>query len=187
MQNLSIQRLQELMKTVQTCFKGCEALCSGGAPRDILNKREVKDIDIFVYPHFTSMWKAGVRQFSEAIHCAPSPPSRTTNSADGFPFQVLDFKSGFMFYPVQIIRVEQPVLQHIQKTFDFGLSMVWVDSQRLRMFPEYWRDYHSRQITYVGGAKSPNAQQLESSRQRLARLKLKYPQWRFSRTGRLET
>jgi tRNA nucleotidyltransferase/poly(A) polymerase len=54
MQNLSIERLQNLMGTVKKAFPQSQALCAGGAPRDLLNNRPVKDIDIFIHepiPH----------------------------------------------------------------------------------------------------------------------------------------
>lgn len=187
-QNLSIRKLQDLCGVISSIFKGCEVVVAGGALRDLLHDRQVKDIDVFIQGEFDPFedeademeWHC--KKLGTKLHCDPvfewehhnGGESGSTHSC----FSLVDYPMGLHWHPVQLIFIEDSPRENVKRHFDFGLSRVWCSATQLRMEPEYWKDHYRQCISYTP-SDEPTPERMLSSARRLQRLKLKYPNWRF--------
>ncbi len=203
MSELTIERLQNLCAWARGYF-GPSAIIAGGAPRDLLHGKPVKDIDIFVRVDGEDLVPSGGYiediGFTEVVESpVPLGDSKFVMRCKGFaeliggeavfresPEQyagladLCDIKTSE--YPVQIIAIDHDPVDDVHR-YDFGLSQVFVTPLGLFFTPKYRLDDACRQITYT--AEYPTYDQINRSKARLARLQAKYADWSFENIGAL--
>ncbi len=93
-------------------------------------------------------------------------------------FTLVDFPCGPRAFPIQLVFIDMDPVENVRDHFDFGLSQIWVAENKVRTLPQFWQDHYRQVITYLP-SKEPVLQRRWSSRNRVERLKEKYPDWRF--------
>lgn len=93
-------------------------------------------------------------------------------------FTLVDFPCGPRCFPIQLVFIDMDPIENIKDHFDFGLSQIWIQGNRLRTTPQFWKDHYSKTITYLP-SKEPVFQRRLSSTHRAERLKEKYSDFRF--------
>ncbi|OJA27781.1 hypothetical protein [Burkholderia ubonensis] len=178
---MQITDLQNLVTAIRRVYP--DAVISGGAPRDILHGKPVKDIDVMTgYDVGRSGLEkiamivggkldviepkdpSGVEEFEYEIHFADGRPR--LNIIDLNPFEITD--------PLENLL-----------DFDFGLSQVAVLPTGLIHTPAFIRDATRGTITYMGD-NGKEYWRINSSAKRLQRLKAKYGGWTFLNCAGLE-
>lgn len=188
---ITILQLQSHLALIQECFKWSSCIIAGGAVRDTLNGKAVKDIDVFIDlcedpgpavddlcarlyidPRRGAKW-AGQHEYADVKGYGGVVKGDKTGA-----FLVCDLLNGIEDSPTQLIFLAGDPVENVKLTFDFDLSQAWVTRHRCWTSPLYKRAVANKQITYCPGH-TPNEQQKASSRERLERLKVKYQGWRF--------
>jgi hypothetical protein len=196
---LDIEKLQKLCEYARQ-FLEAPCIISGGAVRDSLHGREVKDIDIFVQVKPEEISKTA--EF-EGVICSPVEPlfvKRCRALADFFASMeggdgvTVDYKShpenqsgGDIAdlvnivgtpYPVQVIAVLCDPVDDVQN-YDFALSQTFVTPRGLFYTERYLGDANGLTVTYTGDAEVGSAR-FSRSVKRYLRLKAKYePEFTF--------
>lgn len=189
---VTIPRLQTFLGLVQRCFPHAEAIIAGGAVRDTLNGRPVKDIDVFLCEE--GDYQPGIEALGEALYCQGEGvglddlPGYISAMGYGGPrkggaidgaFFVYNFENGIgLDHPAQLIFLSCSPVLNLHETFDFDISQAWVTRHRVWTTSACREAMLNRRIRYCP-KRTPNAQQRQSSRERLERLKVKYAGWHF--------
>lgn len=188
---VTIPQLQKHLTLVQECFKWSNCIIAGGAVRDVLNGKPVKDIDVFI--DLCEDPTAAALLLAERLYCTPkdfiwdnatgygtmhSGYKSTPGTGKG-AFLVCDLPKGIGSCPTQLIFLADDPVKNIHDTFDFDISQAWVTRYKVWTTPACRAAMVNKRITYCPREK-PNAQQRASSRDRLERLKVKYAGWAFS-------
>ena len=170
-QTISIEKLNEFQRVIQKFFPEKKVIIAGGAPRDILHGKKVKDIVVFIesklFPKFSIIEAIG-----DMLHTEPT--FTEDNTAYNKAFEVVNYDRGPCMLPVQLIFPRRDPVQDIKETFDYGLCQVWLDGGRkIHTTPAYWRDHNSKTFHFLleGGG--------SASSDHTERLQAKYPEWRF--------
>lgn len=211
-QTISIPKLQEFCGVLARCFPKAEIAIAGGAVRDLLHNKPVKDIDCFIYldpvkaqsrpldelittwhddEDLYAMWFDGCEALGTHLYCSYEMDGDPMDLFNGkgysyAAFSLVDYPKGPHMHPVQLIFINEPPLDNVRDHFDFGLSQCWVTQAGLGMTPAYWRDVELHRITYLRSRVEPNEQRRKSSKERAERLKAKYPGWKFDRLWQLD-
>ncbi len=178
---MKLTDLQNLVTEIRRVYP--DAVISGGAPRDLLHGKPIKDIDVMTGQEVTARSlgrladivggkfdviepqdPSGVEEFEFEIHFDDGRPR--LNVIDLNPFEIKD--------PLENLL-----------DFDFGLSQVAVTPSGIIHTPAYVSDALNGTITYMGD-NGKEAWRIDSSAKRLQRLKLKYPRWEFVNCAGLE-
>lgn len=211
-QTLSIHKLQAFCGTLAMCFPDADIAIAGGAVRDLLHDKPVKDIDCFIYldavkkqsrpltelvteyrsdEEIAAAWYDGCTSLADILHSewegdgADLDASNSKGYSYG-AFSLVDFKQGLHMHPVQLVFINEHPLDNVKNHFDFGLSQCWVTQAGLGWTSAYWHDRENHRITYLRSKVEPNEQRRRSSRDRAERLKAKYPGWMFDRLWQLD-
>lgn len=145
-----------------------QAICAGGAVRDAINGKPVKDIDIFI-AHVGEGLKV---RLEAALHmefkylCASYGTMGEVNTvwdAVGLevPVQVIELLPGY----VPLDRVA---------TMDFGICQCWNDGYNIDKTPAFSLDFMLDTFTLV---QCENKREFERSMRRWKRLSQKYPEF----------
>lgn len=178
----TMEQLRHLVSMARTGYYGFgteHCIIAGGAPRDILNDVEVKDIDIFVRIDEENMGEGddtwfckGARNLASAISAADE--LTFPENAD-YPelFEIARIQSAGGL--VEIIGVPDDPIEQIN-SYDFSISQVFVTPTMTFQSVLCAMDNENDTIRYLGGEHIGGAQQLRSAL-RLRRLRKKYPTW----------
>jgi hypothetical protein len=161
-----------------------DAVIAGGALRDTLLGREVKDIDVFAShpygwsnahdiiswtdwadrmlgPSYYVIHEGLAQEYSEGLYgvvCAIEIDAAVTRPR-----------------PIQLIMLDTPVtLETVVERIDFGLCRVSHDGTTLFQHPDFVHDVNNRFFTL---RRSENEAQYDRSCRRFRRLNEKYPGW----------
>lgn len=176
--------LQSLSYEVRQLFGG-EAIIAGGAVRDTVTGKPVKDIDIFVM--LTSDDDKASEKFAIAceklakklggeleidsspeFYCGQLDLARVTVKEEGEPDEIYEIIGIWNEYPDNDVH-----------DYDFGLSQMFVTSSGLFMTPAAAKDLQNKTITYMHAGKMRDHDNRLRSKRRLARLRAKYSDWTF--------
>jgi hypothetical protein len=173
-----------------------EAIIAGGALRDLDHGREIKDVDIFVLDHGPSTEEDLEKAFGYA-------PNRTLTDGSEYHIgrparpvtQVYEFEHDepeLWFtesdhhgtQPFQVIVVKPGEGSHrnfpryVMADFDLGICRTWFDGHVWVKTYEYQNDERDKTFTaYI----PLSGRQLDLTKERVARLKQKYPEFRSNR------
>ncbi len=215
-QTLSIPKLQDFCGVLAKCFPRADIAIAGGAVRDILHNKPVKDIDCFIYldpvkaqsrpldelittwhcdEELYMQWYDGCSELATKLYCEwqgkwhPEHRSLGLRNDRGYSygaFSLVDFPKGPHMHPVQLVFINEHPFDNVKNHFDFGLSQCWVTQAGLGMTSAYWADRERHRITYLRSKVEPNEQRRKSSKERAVRLQAKYPGWTFDRLWQLD-
>lgn len=186
LRNPSIPSLQSLLSDAAVFLKG-DLIIAGGAIRDILNKKQVADIDIFWLPEDDDDVQEHIAQWASSRNdtvfyphraSAPSASSgysrKTSSGGLKYDFSVATLPSGFALHPIQVVATSHPP-REVASQFDYGLCQCWLDRRRVGWSRAYFRDYDQHRITYYPNQDNAPAVALA----RFAKLHAKYSDWPF--------
>lgn len=188
-QNLTIPKLQQLLEVIAKADRQVNPFIAGGAIRDLVLGRPIKDIDIFICNNTPSLdeyalddgWFDDSRVLTaleEHLYCKPTRIGGSDNpKAYANCFSVHEFPTGLHMTPVQVISCHKTKAETIAD-FDFGLCQIWLDQQRIGTTKAFERDRQGY-LTYMGAILG--AGDLEH----LGRLRKKYPTHRLQNCGAL--
>jgi hypothetical protein len=186
--SLDIEKLQELCRTARDHL-GVDCIIAGGAVRDTLHGREVKDIDVFARFEFgpgaasedqfldrcrslAAFWKA--HPGGENIEAHRLDGAKT--STEGELFSVVQI-TGAPF-TVEVIALNCDPVDRVQR-FDFALSQCFVTPGGLFYTERYLGDANGLTVTYTG-TRDVTSSIFANSVARYKRLKAKYaPEFKF--------
>lgn len=179
-----LHHLQSLSYEVRLIFGG-EAIIAGGAVRDTVTGKPVKDIDIFVMltddddkasEKFAIACAKLAKELGGELELDCSPESyggqfdlaRVTVKEEGEPDEIYEIIGIWEEYPDNDVH-----------DYDFGLSQMFVTSSGLFMTPAAAKDLQNKTITYMHAGKLRDSDNRYRSKMRLARLRAKYQDWTF--------
>ena len=146
-QNLTIPRLQALCRDVQGAFPKANVVIAGGAVRDLLNKRPIKDIDVFVYldpvaalertlegelkPHYLAddeiamAHYEGCEDLGKLFNCEPKMEGDPLDlfNTKGYSygaFSLVDYSQSPYGHPIQLVFIDMDPVENIRHHFDLG-------------------------------------------------------------------
>lgn len=179
-----LRHLQSLSYEVRHLFGG-EAIIAGGAVRDTVTGKPVKDIDIFVMltddddkasEKFATACEKLAKELGGEVELDCSPEAyggqfdlaRITVKEEGEPDEIYEVIGIWEEYPDNDVH-----------DYDFGLSQMFVTSSGLFMTPAAAKDLQNKTITYMHAGKLRDLDNRLRSKRRLARLRAKYSDWTF--------
>lgn len=151
------------------------AIIGGGAIRDTLLNRPVKDIDIFLNEDPDYCLTAIVRSLNGTGQYTDRTPvnGEYTNLAlADVPMKDLP--------PVQLIFIERDPVDDVHD-YDFGLSQCFMTPKGICSTAYFASDFRMQRFTYMGSDKT-DIKARKRSADRLQRMKLKYPTFTFINT-----
>ncbi|WP_320535304.1 hypothetical protein [Robbsia andropogonis] len=125
---------------------GCEGIIAGGAIRDAVLHRLVKDFDVYVENTPANM-EALQRRF-------PNMTLLDTESDDyegAAPMLLVVYEANERHdgKPIQIMLVRRDPVEYVQSVFDFGLCKAYLcNTLGLVLEPEFIQDVRAKTITY---------------------------------------
>lgn len=194
--NLTVDRLQAFGVSMRQATSGKAPLViAGGAVRDVLNNKHVKDIDVFVQ---VPDWEHNPLEASELIEevvaavnklfYAPgvsretviiTDPNGDCDVSDVSNYDihsVWHWESGFNSMPVDIVFIKGDPSK-CYEAFDFGLCRALVSPiYGLRTSRAYQRDSLNQEITFL-----LDDSQRDRSRIHLSHFLPKYPGWKVKK------
>ncbi len=185
MQPITIEALQALVSKARGVFGTNAVIIAGGAVRDTLHSRPVKDIDMFVTLAGVTDGdpeEAGVRFAQACAELAGSlqfqglPTFIQAPAEYGMLTDFCEIPTTPYGVPLQIILIDDDPADDVHK-YDFDLSQCFVTPNALFFTDAYRRSTEIREITYTPSAEDLAAQL--RSKARLGRLRAKYPDWIF--------
>lgn len=164
------------------------AVVAGGALRDMLMHKPVKDYDIFIPSRPVFADPDDELLYDRAEFLRSIFPKMKTICGEGFlryaggrfadVVAIYDTKDDIDGCPIQIIAVNTPVTPAIMmERIDFGLCRVVHDGNFCHIHPDFYHDSTSRVFTL---RRSENQQQFDRSMERFRRLREKYPDFALS-------
>lgn len=175
---ITISQIQTVCGFARMAFNTEQLIIAGGAPRDILSGVAVKDIDVFVKVSPEDL-QGDNSAFKTRCNCLTNMilgVAHFREAIEGYGVDICDIVDT-AYGEVQIIGIYEDPITDIGN-FDFDLSQVFVTPNGL-----YHRDAaisarNSRTITYIGNPVDDSA--MYRSKERLDRLRAKYPDWKFT-------
>ncbi|SOT39811.1 hypothetical protein [Burkholderia cenocepacia] len=180
MQPITIEALREIVQTGREAFGVNDLIIAGGAVRDTLNMRPVKDIDMFVSlaRHIDGDSEEMSERFARACGniaaCLGVDGSHTFRATPAEYGPLVDFceiPTTPFGVPLQIILIDDDPVDDVHK-YDFGLSQCFVTPNATFKTDAYLSDERHCTITYTPSAQYRAA--MLRSKARLGRLRSKY-------------
>lgn len=170
---MEIADLQSLCADIRTFLP--DAVIAGGAVRDTLLNRQVKDIDVMTCTPVTPE-----TMYALAKHIGGHISPLTVESASGDEkFEYLITRG--LRPPINVIDLNyfdgKDAIENVFD-FDFGISQVAVTPDGVLAAEAHIADVGQGTVTYMGH-RGRAKWRIESSARRLVRLKEKYPEFKF--------
>lgn len=188
---LTIPRLQQFYDQLKRSMEDCTIIIAGGAVRDALNGREVKDLDVYIQcgldwdkdpcdvaEEVESVIFTWNKQFFSKGKCLSEEIVDGGQGAyKGISIQTVwhwDHACGDL--PLDLIFVNRDPSTVVKQEFDFGICQAWVGHYGLKTHPAYWTDSLNRTITYLRPTASASLR--VKSQEHAGRILTKYPGWK---------
>lgn len=196
-QHARLDKLKLLVQVAREVFQTQQCVIAGGAPRDILSDKPIKDVDIFLNleslpwrdTHACTsrdqFFESACREFATRIEDTEVVSIEFNDPQPEYEvgLDICDIET--THGPLQLIGLydRNPIEDIVN--FDFGLSKVYVDCTGVFMTVDAMLDRHNKTITYTP-TKWADEKAAKRSYHRLQRLRAKYPDWTFVGTVGLE-
>lgn len=159
---------REILEVVRREFPGSHPVIGGGALRDSILGRPIKDVDVLLrakdHEHLDSELTTYVRP--------PIIVQHGYGRAD--MYGCWNVKEQLCGYDVQLILADFEDLHDLAHTFDIGLCRVTYDGTELYVSPEFTQDAADKAFRI---RRADNQYELERSLRRVTRLQQKYPEF----------
>lgn len=136
---ITIKRVASTMMNVGDC------IIAGGAIRDTLNNRPVKDIDVFIdarYKHAWNQWCNHGRRLGKNDQYAVS-----AMVDDVYELPAGLSALGYDSLPIQLIFLRCAPTEYVSDYFDFGICKTWYDGNHIHCHKDYLHDINNKAIT----------------------------------------
>jgi hypothetical protein len=185
--------LQKIVCALREFAPGC--IIGGGAVRDTLLGRPVKDIDVFVQADPADLRLPMIQQALGSLGFSEQWMIQQALGSLGFSEQrvvtgeypdalIADFLMPDGHPPIQVITLGRDPVDDVHH-YDFGLSQCFVTPNGLFVTDKHTTDFLDRTITYTGSADTAIEARRRSAK-RLARLREKYSDFIFLNCEHLE-
>lgn len=163
-----LEQFNKILEVVRWEFPGSHPVIGGGAIRDSILNRPIKDVDVFLRAkdHNYSLDS----ELTKRIRCSPQTLAYGRPDMHG----AWDFLQHIEGYPVQLILADFEDLEDLAHTFDIGLSRVTYDGERIYVSPEFTQDAQDKAFRI---RRADNRYELERSLKRCQRHAEKYPEF----------
>lgn len=178
---MKLTDLQNLVTEIRRVYP--DAVISGGAPRDILHGKPVKDIDVMTG---RDVHRAGLERLADIVggkFDVNEPQDPSGDEEFEFEIHFADGRPRLNIIDLNSFEITDPLENLLD--FDFGLSQVAVVPKGIIYTSAYTWDAQNGSITYMGD-NGKAAWRIDSSAKRLQRLRAKYPRWEFVNCAGLE-
>jgi hypothetical protein len=166
----------DALRDVQAYYP--EACIAGGALRDLLCNKPVKDIDVFISAKNVEGGMYGVREMLLALFGAPVNiiiGEALAEYSDALKDVAFTLETFIGDTPLQIIALHDDVtLESVVERIDFGICRVGTDGRRDLITEDFAYDLEHRQFTLRCNFNEPR---LTRSKARHERLQAKFPGW----------
>lgn len=159
-----VKNIQKLLQEVKSCgAKDC--MVAGGAVRDMLLEKPIKDIDVF--------YTGEISDFTED---EPVEEEQEEKKKEAKVYMETGWEvtsnctRDYLEYPVQLIKVKEGDLLDHLKTFGVGLSKVAISSEGILLLNEFIQDSFLEDLTFEYGC----------SKDYMKKIKDKYPNYSAS-------
>lgn len=162
-----IKNIQKLLSEVRASGAD-DCLVAGGAVRDMLLDKPIKDIDVFYTGELGDL---------ESVD-TPVEEEQKEKEKEKVPYPIDvgwevtgNIKRPYLEYPVQLIKVTLGTIEeHVADTFGVGLSKVMIDQGGLIMLNDFLQDSFLEDLTFQFGC----------SKEYMEKIQAKYPNYSAS-------
>lgn len=159
---------REILEVVRWEFPGSHPVIGGGALRDSILGRPIKDVDVFLRAKDHDNLDSELTTFIR-------PPIIVQHGYGRADMHgAWDFKQQLCGFDVQLILADFEDLQDLAHTFDIGLSRVTFDGRALYVTKEFEEDAADKAFRI---RRADNHYEVERSLRRIERHSVKYPEF----------
>ena len=161
-----LEQFDKILEVVRWEFPGSHPVIGGGALRDSIHGKPIKDVDVFLRAKDHNYTLDS--ELTKRIRCSPQTLAYGRPDMHG----AWDLLQEIEGYPVQLILADFEDLEDLAHTFDIGLSRVTYDGNRVYISPEFAEDSADKAFRI---RRADNHHELERSLKRVQRHLEKYP------------
>ena len=161
-----LEQFDKILEVVRKEFPGSHPVIGGGAIRDSILDRPIKDVDVFLRAKDHNYTLDSER--TKRIRCSPQTLAYGRADMHG----AWDFLQYIEGYPVQLILADFEDLYDLAHTFDIGLSRATYDGKVTYVSGEFELDVADKAFRI---RRADNRYELERSLRRIERHREKYP------------
>lgn len=161
-----LEQFQEILRVVAQAFPGSHPVIGGGALRDSILNRPIKDVDVFIRAQDYDSLDSPQTKFIRP----PIIVQRGYGRDD--MYGAWDFKEQIAGYDVQLILADFEDKVSLAHSFDLGIARVTYDGHELYISNDFKLDAADKAFRI---RRADNRYELERSLKRIERLKAKYP------------
>ena len=162
-----LEHFQEIIRVVRWEFPGSRPVIGGGALRDSILGRPIKDVDVFIRAQDYSTLDS---ELTRRIN----PPIMARMYGRPDMHGAWNFIQNIEGYEVQVILADFENKEDLAHTFDIGLSRVTYDGEFLYVSDEFLQDAADKKFRI---RRADNQYELERSLRRVERHMEKYPEF----------
>lgn len=163
-----LEQFDKILEVVRWEFPGSHPVIGGGAIRDSLLNRPIKDVDVFLRAKDHNYTLDS--ELTKRIRCSPQTLAYGRPDMHG----AWDFLQQIEGFPVQLILADFDNLEDLAHTFDIGLSRATYDGERVYVSPEFTQDVQDKAFRI---RRADNQYELERSLKRVQKHLEKYPEF----------
>lgn len=165
-----------IKKVLKDLQKIAPCIVAGGAIRDTLNGRAIKDVDVFMDSAYEQAFKRSVNYQQWRKLGKQDTEYKLANVVK----DVYETNYGYD-WPVQVIFCSIDPEEYVTRYFDFGLCKAWYDGSHIHCHKDFVKDVNNKTITMCLDEKAmnrayPNVEYaLKHIKQHGERIRYKYP------------
>lgn len=163
-----LEQFQEILRVVAWEFPRSRPVIGGGALRDSILSRPIKDVDVFIRAQDYATLDSSLTR-----HIRPPIIVEHGYGRDDM-YGAWDLIQHIEGYEVQLILADFNNLRDLAHTFDIGLSRVTYDGTELYVTPEFQADVIDKAFRI---RRAESQYELDRSLRRVERHRQKYPEF----------
>lgn len=165
-----LQQFQEILRVVRKKFPGSHPVIGGGALRDSILGRPIKDVDVLLRAKDHNSLDSDITSYVR-------PPIIVQHGYGRADMHgCWNYREQICGYDVQLILADFNDVYDLAHTFDIGLCRVTYDGSTLYVTEEFRKDAEDKKFRIH---RADNAYELARSQRRVERLQQKYPEYQL--------